>query len=200
MIYLFRKNIVNCILFLFKFCEFYLTLYMKILTLVRHAKSSWDNPDWSDMERPLNKRGLADAPFMGNIISEKLEKPDMIFSSPAVRAHTTAIEYASAFKMKKEVILIDEGIYNFGKRHIINVVKNLDNALNNVMFFGHNPDITSLSSYFSGEFFDNVPTCGTVSIEFDTDKWSDLVDINGKLLFFEYPKLYSKKERFSYLD
>lgn len=173
---------------------------MKILTLVRHAKSSWDNPEWSDMERPLNKRGMADAPFMADVIAKKLEKPDIIFSSPAVRAHTTAVEFALKLKINKDDIIIDKDIYNYGKRHILNIIKELDNSLTKVMFFGHNPDITSLSSYFSGEFFDNVPTAGTVAIQFDTDKWSDLLEKNGKLLFFEFPKLHSKKDRFSYLD
>jgi phosphohistidine phosphatase len=173
---------------------------MKFLTLVRHAKSSWDNPDWSDLERPLNKRGIIDAPFMANIISGKTDRPDRIFSSPANRAISTAKEYAKAFGIKESEIKVDEGIYNFGKRHILNIVQYLDNDIKNVFFFGHNPDITSLSSYLSGEFFDNVPTCGTVALQYDIDNWKDLANDKGKMLFFEYPKLYSKKDRQNFFD
>lgn len=173
---------------------------MKFLTLVRHAKSSWDNPDWTDLERPLNNRGIMDAPFMANIISQKTGKPDKIFSSPANRAFTTAVEYAKAFGIKESDVVIDEGIYNFGKRHILNIVQYLDDDISNVFFFGHNPDITSLSSYLSGEFFDNVPTCGTVALQYDTEHWKDILDNKGGLLYFEYPKLYSKKDRQHYFE
>lgn len=173
---------------------------MKIITLVRHAKSSWDNPDWSDLERPLNKRGLADAPFLADKISKKKNKPEKIYSSPANRALTTAKEYAKAFDYKLDDIIVEKGIYDYGKRHIINIIKALDNEINDVMFFGHNPDITSLSSYFSGEFFDNVPTCGTLCVEFDCNNWEEVTNINGKIVFYEFPKKYSKKERSGFTD
>lgn len=171
---------------------------MKTVTIVRHAKSSWDNTDWSDLERPLNKRGLVDAPFMANVISNLKDMPDVFYSSPAVRAYTTALEYAKSFNFEKENIIVDRGIYERGKKHIINLIKLTDNKLSDIIIFGHNPDITSLASYFSGEFFDNMPTCGTLCVDFDIDTWQQIEEKNGTIRFFEYPKKYPKKDRIEF--
>lgn len=167
---------------------------MKQLIIVRHAKSSWDNPEWTDFGRPLNKRGLKDAPIMAEIIKDMKIKPDIIISSPANRAITTAKIYAEILGLKSKNIIEDRSIYEMGTRYIINLVKSLSDDISTVMIFGHNPDITSLSTYFSGEYFDNVPTCGTVGIEFDIEKWEQVELENGKLIFFEYPKKIRKNK------
>lgn len=79
---------------------------MKTLVLVRHAKSSWDNPDWSDFERPLNKRGNRDAPFMAEVLKSKNIIPDFMISSPAIRAKSTALYFAQelGFDSQKDQI------------------------------------------------------------------------------------------------
>lgn len=165
---------------------------MKKLIIARHAKSSWDNPEWTDFGRPLNKRGLKDAPVMAEIIKEMNFKPDIIISSPANRAITTAKIFAEIMGLESNIVTEDRNIYEKGTRYIINMVKNLPDEINTAMIFGHNPDITSLSTYFSGEYFDNVPTCGTIGIEFSITKWEEVELENGKLLFFEYPKKLKK--------
>lgn len=167
---------------------------MKTVVLVRHAKSGWDNPEWSDFERPLNKRGLRDAPFMGYLFKEKKINPEIIFSSPANRASTTANYFVEALGIKEKEIKYDRNIYERGSKYIINLLKEVDKSVDSVLIFGHNPDITSLSSYFSGEYFDNVPTCGTVCIDFGIKSWDEIDKINGKLRFFEYPKKYNIKK------
>ena len=172
---------------------------MKTIILVRHAKSSWDDPEWDDFERPLNKRGKMDAPFMAELISSKLEQPDIFLSSPAQRALTTALEYAKAFGINENSISLDKKIYELGKRYILDKIKNLDEDFDSVILFGHNPDITSLSTYFSGEFFDNVPTCGTLCVDIDVASWKEIEDRNGSIRFYEIPKKYPKKERQQYL-
>lgn len=166
---------------------------MKTLLIVRHAKSGWDNPDLNDFERPLNKRGHRDAPFMGDLIAKMGIKPDLIISSSALRAHTTAGYFADSFKYPKDKIIADRSIYERGIRHIIKLIKNLDNNISTVMVFGHNPDITSLSSFYSGEYFDNVPTCGVVCIDFNVTSWNDTDTENGKLRFYEFPKKHLPK-------
>jgi|YNPMSStandDraft_1061717.scaffolds.fasta_scaffold00004_41 phosphohistidine phosphatase len=167
---------------------------MKRIILVRHAKSSWENPDWSDFERPLNKRGLRDAPFMADIVAKKIEKPDLIISSPAVRAATTCKYFAKAFSYNEKDIIFDENIYSKGSRYIINLIFQLDSNFNSVMIFGHNPDITSLFAYFTGEYIDNIPTCGVFAVEFDIKSWKEIENNNGKLIFYEYPKKYFPKD------
>lgn len=167
---------------------------MKQLILVRHAKSSWDNPEWTDYSRPLNKRGLRDAPFMAELISKKNIIPDLIYSSPAMRAITTAKIFAEALNYQIDKINQNIGIYDKGSRFINKLIANTSNEVSNLFIFGHNPDITSLSSYYSGEFFDNVPTCGVIAVRFELDNWTDTQSENGELLFFEYPKLYLDKD------
>lgn len=166
---------------------------MKTLLLVRHAKSSWDNPDWTDFDRPLNKRGLKNAPAMAEITAKKV-KPSIVYASPAKRAITTAQAYCNAFGYPLENIIIDPNIYDKGPKYIIKLVAGTDNSNEIVAVFGHNPDITSLSSYFTGEYIDNVPTCGTICIDFEFDEWKKAENENGSLRFFDYPKKCLKKE------
>lgn len=163
---------------------------MKKLYLVRHAKSSWNNPEHTDFERPLNPRGERDVEFMSNLLSGKIEKPNLFISSPAERAKTTAITFAKSFGQDETEIKYDYGIYEKGSKFILNLLKESSDTLNSIIIFGHNPDITSLSSYFSGKYFDNVPTCGIVSIEFDVSHWKEIENTDGKLIFFEFPKKY----------
>ncbi len=163
---------------------------MKELILVRHAKSSWDDPDWTDFERPLNKRGLTDAPFMAKLSTTWDFEPELIVSSTANRALTTSKIFAEAFGISSENFVEDYNIYEKGPKYIISKLKNLDDKYDKVMLFGHNPDITSLASYLSGQYFDNVPTCGMVHIQFDFDKWENIETDNGKLVRYEFPKKY----------
>lgn len=166
---------------------------MKKLLLARHAKSSWENPEWTDFNRPLNKRGLKDAPAIAEILKEKNIQVDLIVSSPANRAISTARIFAENLNYEPKNIIEDLNIYEQGTRYIINLVKNLSNELNTVMLFGHNPDITSLNTYFSGEYFENVPTCGITAIDFDIHDWKEVETENGKLQFYEFPKKIKKK-------
>lgn len=163
---------------------------MKNLILIRHAKSSWDNPDWSDFDRPLNKRGLRDAPFMANLLSKKGISPDLIISSTAKRASETAQFFCEAFNYNFDNLQKDLGIYERGSKYIINLLSKLDNKINTVFIIGHNPDITSMATYFSGEFFDNVPTCGIIGVKFNFDAWENITTKNGELMFSEFPRNY----------
>jgi phosphohistidine phosphatase len=166
---------------------------MKTLILVRHAKSSWENPSLSDHERPLNSRGLRDAPFMGKLLNEKGIKPDLIISSPAVRAATTAQYFANALDYPVKSIMYMEMIYGAGPKEILDMLNQMDDNLNCILLFGHNPDITALSNYLSDEAHGNLPTTGTICIDFDVDSWSNVGDESGTIRFFEYPKKYFKK-------
>ena len=167
---------------------------MKTLILIRHAKSSWDSDALSDRERPLNKRGIRDAPFMGGTLKSKSIRPQLLISSPALRAHTTAKYIAGQIDYPEDNIRIEDLIYESGSRSIINLLASLNDKLNQVAIFGHNPDFSYLATYFSGSSIGNVPTCGIVCIDFPIETWKDIPDTNGKLRFFDFPKNYSKEE------
>lgn len=161
---------------------------MKTIVLVRHAKSSWDNPEFSDFERPLNGRGIKDAPFMGSLIKKMGLKPDLMVSSPAVRALTTCKMFAEAMEYPIENIVQDKKIYEYGPNAILAILESMDDKVNTVFLFGHNPDMTHLTNFLSGVHVDNVPTCGVSCIDIDSGKWENLRQVKGDLRFFEYPK------------
>lgn len=163
---------------------------MKTLLIVRHAKSSWDNPDLADFERPLNNRGLRDAEFMAKKIAEKNIKPDLILSSPAIRAFTTAKFFAEKLKYPEHQIITKELIYDRGPREILLLLNETDDNIDTIMLFGHNPDLSTLTHYLCDFEYGNLPTCGIVCIDFDIDSWTHLGEEKGKLRFFESPKMY----------
>jgi len=165
---------------------------MKILYLNRHAKSSWENPGLSDFERPWNKRGKRDAPLMGKILSEKVDPPQLIYSSPAKRAISTANQIAESFGYDKKNIIIDQRIYDAGVSDIMKIINSTSNEYDTIMFFGHNPSFTMISNYLSDKQIGNLPTCGFVKINFDLNSWIDIEGNTGKLVLFEIPKKYLK--------
>lgn len=167
---------------------------MKTLILVRHAKSSWDNPDLDDFDRPLNKRGKKNAPFMAEKLKEYGIKPDLIISSPANRALTTAQIFAEILGYPLDKIKQESVIYDNEAVSIIELISYIDDKYNKVAIFGHNPSFTFIANRLSEANIDNIPTCGIVCIEFNTDLWKDCKKTVGNLKFFIYPKKYSEKE------
>ncbi len=163
---------------------------MKKIILIRHAKSSWDDPNLTDFERPLNKRGKRDAPFMGKLLKKEKIMPDLIISSPAVRAITTAQIISEELDYPKKKIVIEDCIYESGIKEIESIIQKLDNKLNTVFLFGHNPTFTSYANHLGDKFIDNVPTCGIVGIKLDIEKWKDVERGKGTVYLFEYPKKY----------
>jgi len=160
---------------------------MKTLYLSRHAKSSWRDPELSDIERPLNKRGKRDAPFMGKLLAEKGINPDLIISSPAKRASSTAKIIASELNYDKEKIIFDKNIYEGTGRRLLEIISEIKEKYNFVMLFGHNPGLTVLSNNLSDRFIDNIPTSGVVALEFSTS-WEEIELNSAGFIFFEYPK------------
>ena len=165
---------------------------MKTLYIVRHAKSSWKEQGLTDFERPLNQRGLHDAPFMGKLMADKKEVPDLILSSPANRAISTAKIFRSQLHLDKKTIVEEEIIYEAGLGNLIKIINNLSETYNSVMLFGHNPGLTYLANYLGDKSIDNIPTCGIVKITFDINSWDEVSDGSGKIVFFEYPKKHFK--------
>ncbi|MEQ9290278.1 MAG: histidine phosphatase family protein [Cyclobacteriaceae bacterium] len=161
---------------------------MKKLYLVRHAKSSWDYPQLSDRERPLNKRGKRDAPKMAAFISEIIPCPELLLSSDAVRAHRTAIAFAEAFGMTENDILKDEILYHASAPAWEQVVSSLSDGVGSAMLFGHNPGLTNFVNQIANMDIYNIPTCGVAGLSFRTDSWLKVSGGNCKLDFYHFPK------------
>src|SRR6266576_332308 len=138
--------------------EFMLIQVMKTLFLIRHAKSSWDDPALSDKDRPLSDRGRRDAPKMGKRLAKRDVKPDLILSSPARRALTTAEIIAKKLDYKLKHIVVDDRLYAGAVHDLLNVVHKLGDKLERVMLFGHNPELTEFAHRLSSEIT-RMPTC-----------------------------------------
>jgi len=160
----------------------------RLLTLVRHAKSNWNNAEITDFERPLNSRGLKNAPEMGKRLFNSKYEINMIISSPAVRAITTAEFIASELEFNLQNIIQDESIYEAGLNTLLKLVTELDDNIHSVMLVGHNPGFTMLCNYLTGAGIDNMPTCSIAQIQFANNSWQSVVEQSGELLNFDYPK------------
>ncbi|MEL6865098.1 MAG: histidine phosphatase family protein [Bacteroidota bacterium] len=163
---------------------------MKTVCLIRHAKSSWSNPSLQDIDRPLNNRGLRDAPFMAKLLKGKGISPDLIVSSPANRAFTTASYFAEAAAIPREQIRIEREVYEAWPADILRVIQQLPESANTILLFGHNPGFTSLANQFANEYIPNVPTCGIVHISGQIDTWAAFNPDSARQIAFYYPKQY----------
>ncbi|MES2652427.1 MAG: histidine phosphatase family protein [Bacteroidota bacterium] len=160
----------------------------KRLLLIRHAKSDWGNPSTKDFDRPLNKRGNSNAPEMAQRMVNQNIFPDLIVSSPALRALTTAKYFAKEWEINEKEIQTDKNIYEAGLKELLNVVNHLDNKYPTVAMFGHNPGLTDFANYLSDINIYNMPTCSIVMLEFPFDEWHLAGSSTAKVLLFDYPK------------
>ncbi len=164
------------------------TSSLKQLTLVRHAKSNWENPDLNDFDRPLNKRGQQDAPLMGRRLKERNLTPDLLLASPAYRARLTAEVLAKQLNLDNTQLAYNEHIYQGTVSRLIALLRTIADDQQNVLLVGHNPGITDLANYLVGGRLDNIPTCGVFSVELPIQSWQQLDRATARLLFYDYPK------------
>lgn len=162
---------------------------MKTLTLVRHAKSSWQDTGLRDSERPLNKRGERDAPEMGRRIKEHGIRPSLIVSSPATRAWTTARSIAAEIGYPLEFLQREDALYLASVDEILDVIASQDNGFNSLMVVGHNPGLTDFANLLQPRLTNNLPTAGVISVAFEQDHWQLYERPATQLLVHDYPKL-----------
>ncbi|NIS80425.1 MAG: histidine phosphatase family protein [Anaerolineales bacterium] len=163
---------------------------MKRLYLVRHSKSSWKNPGLTDFDRPLNKRGKRDAPFMGALLMERGVFPDIILSSPAKRALRSAKIIAEEIEYPLEEIVTLPELYMASAHELLDLIRYLDDVYAEVMLFGHNPGFTDLANFLTEYDVDNIPTSGVFCVDFDVLSWGEVSEGSGKVAFFDYPKKF----------
>lgn len=161
--------------------------YLKTLLINRHAKSDWGNSDLRDYDRPLNKRGLKDRVFMSDQLANRRIRVDMIVTSSALRAKTTAHTFAEKLGIKGGNYVEEDGLYLASLRQLAERVNALPNEAETVMIFGHNPGLSYLVDYYTGQMTD-MPTCAVAIIEFDIEDWALASAQMGTLVDFDYPK------------
>jgi len=153
---------------------------------MRHAKSSWDNSDLADFDRPLNDRGEAAAPFMGELIAGRGLAPEEIVSSPAKRALQTATLVKESGGIEAPIRL-DERIYEAGAQTLKQVASEFRDELDIMMMIGHNPGFEGFVSFLTGRQ-ESMPTAALAVIDLDIDKWSDVKNGEGDLIEVIRPK------------
>jgi phosphohistidine phosphatase len=162
---------------------------MKTLFLLRHAKSSWDDPLISDFDRPLNKRGKSEAVVMGKFMKANGINPELIVSSSAKRARKTAKRISREIKYPKDKIIQEDTIYEATVRKLLEIIIRLNDKYSEVMLIGHNPGFSNLAAVFTdSEMPGDITTCGLLAIDFDIASWKDITKSHGVKMFYYYPE------------
>ena len=162
---------------------------MKQLLVIRHAKSSWSLIGQDDFDRPLNDRGLRDAPAMAQKLLDKKVSIDTFISSTANRAFTTATCFAKAYGVNAESINGLKQLYHAYPPVFYEVISKLDDAIITAAVFAHNPGITMFVNELTTSRIDTMPTCGIFAIKAEINNWKDFKVAKKTLWFFDYPKL-----------
>ena len=159
---------------------------MKTLLLLRHAKSSWDNANLSDFDRPLNKRGVESAPLIGKAIRKRKLQPDLIFSSPAVRAKET-IELVRESAGLAAPIKFEPGIYEASAGRLLDIVSRIPDEADTAMLVGHNPGFEDVLELLTREK-QHLPTAALACVKLDVEKWSEVSPGHATLEWLLTPK------------
>lgn len=166
-------------------------MHMKTLYLVRHAKSSWQYEDISDYDRPLKGRGIRDAHLIAQYFQEEQSDPQVLISSPATRALHTSMIFARALNYPFSDIQVHDDLYLASSEQFLKYIQELDDRIESVMFFAHNPTITHFVNHCVERSITNVPTSGVVCLHFAEESWKN-VKYQAELLYFDYPKKRKK--------
>jgi phosphohistidine phosphatase len=161
---------------------------MRTVYLCRHAKSSWGDAQLSDHDRPLNERGQRNAPFMAHLFAKRGEPVDLLISSTALRARTTAFHFAKALGREEADVQLVPELFHPSVQTIQQVISGLPNTVSRVMLFGHNPGFSLAVAHLSDTDVGVLPTCGIVRIDLPIDDWAIISKGLGTLVWQDHPK------------
>lgn len=161
---------------------------MKQLLLVRHAKSIWANSGQSDFDRPLNERGHKDAPMMAKRIMDRGIHIDLVISSNAVRALTTAHYFATANKIAISDIVEHDFLYHAPPERFDKAIVLIPDEINTAAIVAHNPGITDFVNQLTTTQIDDMPTCAIFAVTIHTNSWKNWAAAKKEVLFVDWPK------------
>lgn len=161
---------------------------MRRLTLLRHAKSSWDDPELEDFDRPLNPRGLRNLPDMGRRLARRDDRPGLVVASPALRALSTARGIAREIGYRDDRIVEVPALYMAGPDTILGVIRGLPDDCRHAMLVGHNPGFTDFANTLAGVRVDNLPTASMLCVDFPAESWADVAPGDARFVYFDYPR------------
>ena len=161
---------------------------MKTILCVRHAKSGWDDPSLSDIERKLTDRGKSDAKMMAKRLQERSIEIDAFVSSTAKRAKKTAKIFMKEFEKDKKKLQLTASLYEASVKDFYDVIESLDDKDKTVALFSHNPGITDFVNSLDCTPVYDMPTCSVFAVKAKTKNWKDFRAAEKEFLFFDYPK------------
>lgn len=145
----------------------------KSLHIIRHAKSDWSD-ECANVDRGLNKRGYRDTALIGEYLSTHDYHIEQVLCSTARRARITLEELNRYLDIPTKNFQHIEALYLASSAHLTSIIENTDNRYHQIAVLGHNPGLTELCYYYTGDYLANLPTCGVYSIHFDVDDWQAL--------------------------
>lgn len=162
---------------------------MKFVVVIRHAKSSWDDPAVSDFDRPLNERGSREAPLMAKALHKRPIAIDAFISSPAKRARKTAVYFAKQYGHDIDKIVLDNSLYLAEPEVFYNLIAAIPNHLSGIALFAHNPGITNFVNSLTDQVrIDDMPTCSVFAVSSNAPTWADFRLSSKNFLFFDAPR------------
>jgi phosphohistidine phosphatase len=160
---------------------------MKILTLIRHAKSDWSDPDIADFDRPLNNRGKKAASLMAQRLLQTGEIPEIMITSAAKRARKTAKLMAHELQLETEKIIKKKEIYAVHRAELIECIKNCSTS-HHIALVAHNPELSELGQWLCTASPEWLPTCAILTLELKIDRWNQLKSGCATIRNYDYPK------------
>lgn len=161
---------------------------MKTLLLIRHAKSSWENAQQLDFDRPLNERGKHDAPMMARRLLQRKVPIDCFISSPAKRARKTCDFFMAAYGADHQSIRLKSELYLPEPDVFTSVIESLEDQIQHPAIFSHNPGITDFVNRLCAVRVDNMPTCSIFAVKMNLNSWKDVQKAVKDFWFMDYPK------------
>ena len=161
---------------------------MRSLILIRHAKSSWENFEVSDFDRPLNDRGKRDAPEMADRLQKRGIRPDLLLVSTAKRTRKTADSFITAWSLPATQVSYLDELYLASPTTLRNILAALPGQVHTVAVISHNNGLTDFANELTDVRIDNIPTCGIFAVRAPVDNWSQFIEGSKEFWFFDYPK------------
>lgn len=163
----------------------------KTILLLRHGKSDWGVPV-SDPERPLAGRGRKAAARMGRFLAASGEVPDLVITSPALRARDTLDRAARAGGWDVRLV-VDEALYQSSPRELLSAIRGQDDCHERILLVGHEPTWSLLGAELCGGGRLRFPTAALARIDLAVERWAGVEPGAGELVWLVTPRLLAGK-------
>jgi len=163
--------------------------HTRLLYLIRHGKASWSDPSLDDFDRPLKRRGLRDSLRMGRYLAQERNPPELILSSPALRAFSTARSLREAAGLGVDEVVTDGRIYSAEMLDLLQVIREISATTHTAYLIGHNPALQELAMSLTRHHLEKFRTCGMAELLLEVSCWREVTLGCGQLLRYVDPKL-----------